>query len=99
MPVKRRMRARNRFQQAQTFIMDGAGMAKIGAHPCGRIDLLWIVNANVARGSFVLRLPREHVVVAALPVVKKSADRTEELHRRAETLFGGVCKKCFIGWP
>src|ERR1700675_2806452 len=61
--VKRGPSRGDRLQQAQTFIMQSASVTKINSHPASRIQLYGITKANVARRSFILRLPGEHIVV------------------------------------
>src|SRR5579885_1494689 len=52
---------------------------KINSHPRSRVQMLRIVQSDVARSGFVLRLPGEHIVIAALAVVKECADRGQEV--------------------
>src|SRR6266571_7855354 len=75
--------------------MHGASMAKINSHPSGRIQLLCAIYANAARGGFVLRLPCEHVVIAALAVMEERANRTEELQCRRKFVLRGIWQQRF----
>ena len=61
--------------------MHRARVPEINSHPSGGIDLVSRLRADTAGGSFVLRLPGQHVVVTALPVVKKCSHRSQELER------------------
>src|SRR5439155_16717490 len=70
--------------------MNSTGVAEINPHPSSGIEALGFLHADIAGCGFVLRLPGQHVVIASLPVVKKCADRSEELQRRLQFL---------VTWP
>src|SRR5437667_6455806 len=70
--------------------MNSAGVAEINPHPSSGIEALRFLHADIAGCGFVLRFPSKHVVIAALPVVKKCTDRSQELQRRRQFL---------VTWP
>src|SRR5215472_13004586 len=86
MAVEGGLRGRYRFEQAQTFVVQRSGMAKIHPHPAGSIARGRAIHPNVTLRGFVLRFPRQHVVITALAIVKKSTNRTQKLVGRTKAL-------------
>ncbi len=60
--------------------LEDAGVAEVKAHPVGGVGAVgWPAEAERGKGGFVLAVPVERVVVAAVAEVQKGADEDEEL--------------------
>ena len=86
LPVQRRPRFRNFFQQLRYGALHGARVPEVNPHPVGSREFFRIRGSNSLRRRFVLRLPAQRVVVAAMAEVQKAARRHQEIQRRFELL-------------
>src|SRR3954468_4534902 len=77
--IKRRACCRDRLKQAETFMMQGASVAKIGPHPSGSVERRRVFYSDMAGRRFILRFPGQHVVVAALAIMQKSANGSQKI--------------------
>ena len=67
------------LHQKRGAAIDDAGVAVVGAHPVGGIGGAAGFEADGVGGGFVLRLPVERIVVAAVAEVKKTSGGGEEV--------------------
>ena len=67
------------LHQQRGAAIDDAGVPVIGAHPVAGVGGAAGFKADGAGGGFVLRLPVERVVVAAVAEVKKTSGRGEKV--------------------
>src|SRR4051794_41225139 len=71
--IKRRACCRDRLKQAETFMMQGASVAKIDSHPCGSVKRRRVFYSDMAGRRPPPPLPRQPVFVAALAAKQEKA--------------------------
>src|ERR1700733_15812056 len=79
--------------------IDGAGVAVVGAHPVTGVGGAAGFKANGAGGGFVLRLPVERVVVAAVAEVEKAAGGCEKIEGGFGVSARTLEDAAALAWP
>jgi len=79
--------------------IDDAGVAVVGAHPVGGVGCAAGFEADGVGGGFVLGLPVEGVVVAAVAEVKETSGGGEEVEGRLGVSAGGLEDAAALAGP
>ena len=79
--------------------IDDPGMAVVGAHPIRRIGCPAGFKADGVGGGFVLGLPVEGIVVAAVAEVEKTSRRGEEIESRLGVTAGTLEDSAALAGP